>query len=69
MIYPTRRAIALTAAGAAVAIAAGLAGPGLWTAGAVWVLAVGGLMLADALLAPAAGGVGLDIAAPAFLGV
>lgn len=50
-LYPTRRAIALMAVGAAPALAVALAAPGFWTAAAAWIVLAMGLMLADALLA------------------
>ncbi len=50
MIYPTRRAVVIMAAGAPLALAVGLIQPGYWLAGAAWVALIGGLCLADAVL-------------------
>ena len=56
------------AIGAPVALAVAAAAPGLWILAAAWVLAVGGLMLADALLAPPARALSLQVSAPRVLG-
>jgi uncharacterized protein (DUF58 family) len=69
MIYPTRRAVAVMAAGVPVALAAGLAGQGLWLAGVAWVLGAVALMLADAWLAPSPGTLDLEFKAPGAMGV
>jgi uncharacterized protein (DUF58 family) len=69
MIYPTRRAVAVMAAGAPVALAAGVAGPNLWLVGIAWILGAAALTLADAWLAPSPGALDLDVTAPAGLGV
>jgi len=69
VIYPTRRAVAVTALGAPVALAAGLAQANLWVVGAAWVLASGLLILADAWMAPSPGRLTLDLVAPGSLGV
>lgn len=68
-LYPTRRAIALMALGAPVALATAMAAPGLWTAAAAWIVAVVGLMLIDVLLAPPPRSVTLQTVAPGVLGV
>ncbi len=68
-LYPTRRAIVLTAAGAPVALAVALAAPQLWAAAGAWVLMVIGLMLADTLLAARPGALTLAVRAPKVLGV
>lgn len=68
-LYPTRRAIALMAVGAAPALAVALAAPGLWTAAAAWIVLAVGLMLADALLAAPSRGLELAWAAPRVAGV
>ena len=68
-IYPTRRAIALAAAGAPVALLIAALAPGLWTLGAVWVLFVAGLVLADAWFAAPLAAVSLAAQAPEVLGV
>ena len=69
MIYPSRRAILITAAGAPVALAVGLVAPGWWMAAAAWVLAVAALMLLDALLAPSPGRLELAFTPPSGLAV
>jgi uncharacterized protein (DUF58 family) len=68
-LYPTRRAIALMAVGAAPALAVALAAPGLWTAAAAWIVLAVGLMLADALLAAPPRRLELALAAPRVVGV
>lgn len=50
MIYPTRTAVALTAAGAPVALAAAVLAEGLWAAGAAWSALIVLLVLVDGLL-------------------
>jgi uncharacterized protein (DUF58 family) len=69
VIYPTRRAVAVMAAGAPLALAAGLAAPQLWVLGAAWVLAAAGLILADAWLAPSPSALSLTLSAPRALGM
>jgi uncharacterized protein (DUF58 family) len=69
MIYPTRRAVAAMAAGAPVALVAGLAGPDLWLVGVAWALGAAALVLADAWLAPSPGALDLKLIAPGSLGV
>ncbi len=69
MIYPTRRAVAVMALGAPVALAAGLTQSGLWVSGLAWVLAAAGLILADAWLAASPGKLSLALDAPRSLGV
>lgn len=49
MIYPTRRAVLIMAAGAPVALMAGVATPLGWVAGPVWIAAVVLLVALDAL--------------------
>ncbi|MEW5685958.1 MAG: DUF58 domain-containing protein [Pseudomonadota bacterium] len=68
-LYPTRRAIALMAVGAAPALAVAMLSPGLWTAAAAWVVLALGLMLADLLLAPPPRQVTVAAAAPGVMGV
>src|SRR5690348_8758223 len=68
-LYPTRRAIALMAVGAAPALAIALVAPGLWTAAAAWIVLAVGLMLADALLAAPPRRLELALAAPRVVGV
>jgi len=69
MIYPTRLAIVLAAAGAPAALLVGLVAPGWWVAGAAWLLLIGGLMLADALIGPSRAAADLSVEAPATLGM
>jgi uncharacterized protein (DUF58 family) len=47
MIYPTRLAVLLAAAGAPLAMLLGVMSPELWLAGPAWVIFVAALMLAD----------------------
>lgn len=68
-LYPTRRAIALMAVGAAPAIATALLAPGLWTAAAAWIVLALGLMLADALMAAPPRRLELALTAPRVVGV
>ncbi|MFI4949996.1 MAG: DUF58 domain-containing protein [Caulobacterales bacterium] len=68
-LYPTRRAIALAALGAPVALAVALAAPGLWSAAAAWILMAAGLMLADALLAARPSSLELSLAVPRVMGL
>lgn len=49
MIYPTRRAVLILAAGAPVALVAGVATPAGWLAGPAWIAAVMLLVAVDAL--------------------
>jgi uncharacterized protein (DUF58 family) len=69
VLYPTRRAILLMAAGAVPAVLVALAAPQLWLAAAGWVLLVLALMAADLAMAAAPAGVEVDLAAPRTLGV
>ena len=50
VIYPTVRAIVLTAAGAPAALALALYRPDLWPAALAWIVFAAGLTLVDALL-------------------
>jgi uncharacterized protein (DUF58 family) len=68
-LYPTRRAIALVAAGALPALAVAVAAPQLWVAAAAWVVMALGLMLADVLLAARPDRLELRLAAPRSMGV
>lgn len=69
MIYPTRRAVILAAAGAPVALALGLVAPGWWLAGAGWVVFVLGLLGVDALLGADRNRLELEVEAPGVMGV
>ena len=68
MIYPTSRAVAVMAAGAPIALAIGLARPGWWVAGAAWVLLIGALCLADAVLGAPRDRASLALEAPGAMG-
>jgi uncharacterized protein (DUF58 family) len=67
--YPTRRAIALMAVGAAPALAVAVAAPALWSAAAAWIVLAVGLMLADVALAAPPRSVTVEAFAPRFMGV
>ncbi|HEY7901292.1 MAG TPA: DUF58 domain-containing protein [Caulobacteraceae bacterium] len=69
MIYPTRRAIVLSAAGAPAALAAGLIAPDWWAAAGGWIALILSLTLIDALLGPAGGEAQVDLAAPDRIGI
>ena len=69
MIYPTARAVGVMAAGAPLALAAGVLRHELWVTGAVWALAVGVLILADAWLAASPRRLTLDLVSPGAIGV
>jgi len=69
MIYPTRRAVLLAAAGAPIALALAAVAPSLWLAGLGWVLFVVALMLADSFLGGARQRFEAEVDAPAFAGV
>jgi uncharacterized protein (DUF58 family) len=69
MIYPTRRAIILAAAGAPPAVLAGLVAPGWWAAAGGWVALVLGLVLVDALIGPTRDEASLELEAPVQLGI
>lgn len=68
LAYPTRRAIALMAVGAPVALAVAVAAPGLWVAAAAWIVLTLGLMVADLALAPSPRRAGLDAVLPPVIG-
>lgn len=69
MIYPTRRAIVLVAAGAPLALLIGLIAPGFWLAGPVWIILILTLGLADAWLGSPASAARLSLRAPGSLPV
>ena len=71
MIYPTRAAVLVTAAGAPVALAVAVLAPGRWYAGLAWPLAMLVLTLVDALLGagPKAGSAELRLPRAASVGV
>jgi uncharacterized protein (DUF58 family) len=67
-LYPTRRAIALAAAGAPVALVVAFLEPALWAAAGAWILLTVGLMLADVLMAASPRRLSLTVAAPRVMG-
>jgi uncharacterized protein (DUF58 family) len=69
VIYPTRRAIFLAAAGAPLCLAVALAAPGLWRVAAGWLALTAGLVLADLVLSADSRRMGLSLSAPASLGL
>ncbi len=69
MIYPTRRAVLLAAAGAPVAVALALASPGWWIVGPAWVLGVLALLLADAAIGGSRQRLQLEAHPPGYLAV
>ena len=68
MIYPTRRAVLVTASGAPVALLLAVASPSAWFAAPVWVLALLMLIAIDAALAPAAPALRVDAAGAVGVG-
>lgn len=64
MIYPTRRAVLIAAAGAPVALLVGVMAQALWLVGVAWVGVVGLALVIDAMLGGARDGLTLDAAAP-----
>jgi uncharacterized protein (DUF58 family) len=69
MIYPTRRAIVLAAAGAPPALLAGLIAPEYWAVAGGWIALVLGLVLVDALIGPARAEASLALETPRTLGM
>ncbi len=69
MIYPTRRAILVLAAGAPVALVIGLIAPGFWLTGAGWMALILGLTLMDAVLGPRRSEVEIELRTPRAAGV
>ncbi len=67
MIYPTRRAVLLMAAGAPVALLLALVAPGLWSVALAWIGVVVVLAAADAWMAAPIGSVGFTLEAPVSL--
>ena len=68
MIYPTRRAVILTASGAPVALLLAVATPSAWFAAPSWVLALLVLIAIDAMLAAAAPVLRVDAAGAVGVG-
>lgn len=64
MIYPTRRAVILMAAGAPVALAAGVLTPGGWLAGPVWAAGLALLLALDATAGGSRSGLILEAPEP-----
>ena len=69
MIYPTRRAIILMAAGAPLGLVMGLIAPGLWMAAGSWVALILGLTLIDAFLGATRDDVDVTLSAPSTIGM
>jgi uncharacterized protein (DUF58 family) len=69
LIYPTRQAILLMAAGAPAALVLGAAAPTLWLAGLAWIVVVAILIGLDTLAAAKTGALDLNLAAPAALSI
>jgi uncharacterized protein (DUF58 family) len=69
LIYPTRRAVALTALGAPIGVLLGVIAPGLWLVGAAWGAMALGLVLVDAGLGADRRKLTLTVTAPPSLGV
>lgn len=69
MIYPTRRAIILTAVGAPATLLVGVLVPGGWIAAGGWLALVLGLTLIDALLGPSRSQVTLEVETPPSVGM
>jgi len=67
MIYPTARAVGLTAAGLPIALGVALFAPGAWVLGPTWVLTVFALVLIDGLLSPAIGRAQVTVTTPPAL--
>jgi len=64
VIYPTRRAVFLLAAGVPVALLLALIAPGMWVAGPAWALAIAGLLGVDGWLAPQQSAARFELQAP-----
>jgi uncharacterized protein (DUF58 family) len=69
VIYPTRRAVLLAAAGAPPALVAGLIAPGYWAVAGGWIALVLGAVLVDALIGPTRGEARLVLETPRTLGM
>ena len=69
LIYPTRRAVALTVLGAPAGVLLGLVAPGLWLVGVAWAAMALGLVLVDAALGADRRQGTLAVAAPKTLGI
>lgn len=69
MIYPTIRAVLLTAIGLPLALGVALMQPSLWVVALAWIVFVAGLLLVDAVMGTAARSVTLRLTAPHRVGV
>jgi len=69
MIYPTRRAIILTAIGAPAALLVGLVAPGWWVAGGAWLALIFSLSLLDAFIGPSRSAAVIALETPRSLGI
>jgi uncharacterized protein (DUF58 family) len=69
MIYPTARAVILTALGAPAALVIGVLVPQYWYLGLVWIAVMGALILLDALSAKRAGALETEMEKPGTAGV
>ena len=67
MIYPTRQAVLLAAAGAPVALLIGLIAPGYWLFGPAWLALLLALGLADVVLGSSPASAQLNLVAPGSL--
>lgn len=64
MIYPTQRAVLLTAAGAPLALVIGVAIPQFWFIGAAWIVLVLTLIMFDAFVGARPGAASVHVEAP-----
>lgn len=69
MIYPTRFAVLLAAAGAPLALLMAAVAPQFWLAGPGWVIFVAVLMLADSFLGGSRGNLVAEVDPPGYLAV
>ncbi|MEM7007413.1 MAG: DUF58 domain-containing protein [Pseudomonadota bacterium] len=67
MIAPTARAVWIMATGVPLLLALAIWSPALWAISGAWIIAVGGLVLFDAVRAAKLSAFGVDIDAPALL--
>src|SRR5690348_15725106 len=69
MIYPTRLAVLLAAAGAPLALLLGVMAPQLWLAGPAWVIFIAALMLADSFAGGSRQRLETNVEPPEYLAV
>lgn len=69
LIYPTRRAVLLTALGAPIGVVLGVIAPGLWLVGVAWAAMALGLVLVDAGLGADRRKLLLTVTTPSAIGV